>query len=145
MKYKAKKPCNFAGKMYLIGEIIPDGVVQNTAETRLVKSGVIEAVADEGVTPPLHATLEATDETEDEPIAENEAVDEEETAEEKNAEEEAVEEAMADEFTVDNLVGLKKSELIELADNYGLDVKQLKTKTKTEIAEAVLEVINNDL
>ena len=49
------------------------------------------------------------------------------------------------EFTVDNLAGLKKSELLELADSYGMDVKKLKAKNKNEIAEAVLEVVKDDI
>ena len=138
MKYKAKRPCNFAGHMYLIGDIIPDGVVHEAAEARLVRGGVIEAVDVDGVTPPRPSTSE--DKPEEEPITEE--IAEEETTEET---EEEIEETEAVGFTVDNLVGLKKSELLELAENYGLDAKSLKTKTKPEIAEAVLEVVKDDV
>lgn len=150
MKYRAKRPCRFAGKMYLIGEIIPDGVVQEAASTRLIKMGVIEAVDVEGVTPPLPSTSVETVETDDKPIEETvEEAEAEATAEEKTEEvaEDTVEEGANQslEFTVDNLVGLKKAELLELADSYGMDVKKLKVLNKTEIAEAVLEVVKDDI
>ena len=148
MKYKALRPCSFAGKTYLIGEIIPDGVVHESAEARLIKGGVIEAVDVEGVTPPLPSTSE--DEPKEEPITEEITGEETEEAEAETEEEteeaiEETEEAEAVGFTVDNLAGLKKSELLELAETYGLDVKKLKTQTKGEIAEAVLEVVKDDV
>jgi len=141
MKYKALKPCRFAGVTYLIGDIIPDGIVQNQASTRLVNNGVIEAVVGEGVTPPLPATLaEPEEELPEEPIAEE--IPEE--AEEEAPEEES-EAAETEEFTVDNLMRLKKGELLELAEANGLDVKKLKDKNKATLAEAVFEVVKNDV
>ena len=142
MKYKALRPCSFAGVSYLIGDIIPDGVVLNQASTRLIKSGVIEAVVGEGVTPPLPTTLAEPEEEAPEEPMEEVAEAEEAESEEIEAEAESVE---AQEFTVDNLMRLKKEELLELAEANGLDMKALKGMKKPEIAEAVFEVVKDEL
>lgn len=138
MKYKAKRPCKFAGRTYLIGEVIADGVVQEMATARLLKADVIEAVDAEGATPPLPSTLE--EKPKDEPMT-PEVVD----GETETPAEEAEGAYSPLEFTVDNLVGLKKSELLELAESYGLELNKLKVKNKAEIAQAVLEVVKDDL
>ena len=47
--YKAKKPCNFAGKSYKIDEPIEAGAVLPTAAPRLIKMGLIAAVDESSV------------------------------------------------------------------------------------------------
>lgn len=136
MKYKALRPCKFAGVAYLIGDIIPDGIVHATASVRLLRDGVIEAVVGDGVTPPLATTLEPEAETPEAPIEEEES----EFAETFETEEVEID-GEADELTVDKLMRLKKNELLELAEANGLDVAKLKPKSKSAVAEAVLEVI----
>ena len=42
--YVAKKPCNFAGKRYVIGETIPDELVDTNRAGTLLKFGLIEKV-----------------------------------------------------------------------------------------------------
>ena len=151
MKYKALRPCKFAGVMYLIGDLIPDGIVQNQASMRLVRNGVIEAVADGGVTPPPVTTSEPETEVQEEPIEPIEPVIQETSEAEKPEADSAIQESPeeeepevdgeTDEITVDKLMRLKKSELLELAEANGLDVAKLKAKSKSEIAQAVFEVI----
>lgn len=141
MKYKAKRPCKFAGVMYLIGDIIPDGIVQTQASMRLLSNGVIEAVADGGVTPPPVTTLEPEPEVHKEPIEQIEPEAEFQTEPESEIQEDPEIDGATDEITVDKLMRLKKSELLELAEANGLEVTKLKAKSKSEIAEAVFEVI----
>lgn len=139
MKYKAKRPCKFAGVMYLIGDIIPDGIVQNQASMRLLSNGVIEAVDDGGVTPPPVTTSEPEPEVPEDPIEQIEP--EVAPQEEPEVLEDPEVDGASDEITVDKLMRLKKSELLELAEANGLEVTKLKAKSKSEIAEAVFEVI----
>ena len=139
MKYKAKRPCKFAGVMYLIGDIIPDGIVQNQASMRLLSNGVIEAVDDGGVTPPPVTTSEPEPEVHEDSIEQIEA--EAAPQEEPEILEDPEVDGTSDEITVDKLMRLKKSELLELAEANGLEVTKLKAKSKSEIAEAVFEVI----
>ena len=139
MKYKAKRPCKFAGVMYLIGDIIPDGIVQNQASMRLLSNGVIEAVDDGGGTPPPVTTSEPEPEVPEDPIEQIEP--EVAPQEEPEVLEDPEVDGASDEITVDKLMRLKKSELLELAEANELDVTKLKAKSKSEIAEAVFEVI----
>lgn len=42
--YIAKKPCHFQGKLYLIGEVIPEDAIVKTRVSALVKWGMIQVV-----------------------------------------------------------------------------------------------------
>lgn len=42
--FVAKKPCNFAGKRYAIGEQIPEGLIDESRERTLLKFGTIAKV-----------------------------------------------------------------------------------------------------
>lgn len=51
--YIAKKPCHLQGKTYLIGETVPDGVIEKSRVSALVKWGMIAEV--EGKAPEAKA------------------------------------------------------------------------------------------
>lgn len=136
MKYKALKPCSFAGVSYLVGDIIPDGIVHASASVRLTRGGVLEAVDGVGATPPLTSTLETEDEVPEEPIIEEviESV-------EPEIDEEPEIDGEADALTVDKLMRLKRNEMLELAEANGMEMSKMKALKKPELAEAIFEVI----
>lgn len=110
--YIAKKPgCKFAGRVFKINEPIPDGYVLKEAAPRLICMGVIAEADDAGSLLPATASIEIP------------------------AEKPVTEESKP-ETTVEDLLKLKRGELAELAESYGIEVAE--EDTKRVIAEAVI-------
>lgn len=104
--FKAEKPCNFAGTDYRIGDPIPEGVVLESAVTRLIKAGVIAEVGNAGPLLPASTSIE----------------DEEEIVPEEEEPSETIH------YTERSLMGLTRSELVEIATNLGMEVDDSHTK-----------------
>ena len=121
MKYIAKKPCNFCGKRYFIGEEIPAEKILDPIAQKMM--GVIEVVEGDssnadpeegGPLLPPSPTLEETD-------IEEEISEDTEEAEEKTV------------YTKSKLDRMTKDELLAIADDLGVDATE-KTKNADLIA-----------
>ena len=82
--YIARKPCHFQGKLYLIGEVIPEDAIVQTRVSALVRWGMIQVV--DGETPKSADSEESQDiaqTPQDAPESTGEAEAEESAAEEE--------------------------------------------------------------
>lgn len=135
--YVAQKPCKFAGKAYKIGEIIDETAIQKTAAPRLIKMGVIAAVATNGAVtveggpllPPSSTTGEAG-ETGENPDGQNDA------GENPDGQNEAEEEAGTT-YTKSGLLDMTKKEMLAIAAEMGVDANE--DMTKADIADLIMQ------
>lgn len=117
MQYIAKKPCKFAGREFRIDETIPDGYVLKKAAPRLINMGVI-AEDSAGSLLPASSSIDNNEAAAIIPEPEQEPAEEQKK------------------ITKEDLMKLKRDELVLLAEEEGIKVAD--TDTKADIAAALL-------
>lgn len=104
--YLAKKRCRFAGRTFNTDEAIPEGYVHNAAAPRLISMGVIAEAPGDSLLPPKPSI--------EEPQEANET----------------------GENDLEELMKHKRDELVQMAEQYGIEV--MEGYTKKELSEAIL-------
>lgn len=127
--FKAKKPCNFNGKKFFIGDTIPSEYVLDPIAQ--ISMGVIEVVEGESndAAPEEGGPLLPPSSTLDE--------DQEDADDEQSEESEDQEDAEVTKYSKSTLLRMTKDELVTLAAERGIEVNA--EMTKEAIADLILE------
>lgn len=129
--YLAKKRCRFAGHTFNTDEAIPEGYVHHAAAPRLISMGVIAEAPGDSLLPPKPSIEEPQEEIKEEVPAPEIGTVEPEPVQKTNE---------TEELELEELMKHKRDELVQMAEQYGIEV--MEGHTKKELSEAILKIKN---